>query len=184
MPNRKEFIKSSIKSAIKSLVKIVVCIYILQAIILIFVPKIVPTESMTNTIRVNDVILTKPGMNPKRGELWGFCYKPLNYYFKRVIGEPGDTIEIKQGDVYVNGQYLQEDYIDYPIYEDIEPIELGKNEYYMMGDHRNGSFDSRDFGPVKKWKFRYKYIKTIGNINDLKEEISARVEGFLSGFNS
>lgn len=72
-------------------------------------------------------------------------------YIKRVIGLPGDTVKITGGKVYINGNRLAESYIAYGV--ESEPggtWELSSSEYFLMGDNRPGSNDSRYFGPVEK----------------------------------
>ena len=69
-------------------------------------------------------------------------------YIKRVIGLPGETVQIKKGKVYINGKKLKSDiygitkYIDEPGIAE-EPLELGKDEYFCLGDNRPVSYDSR-----------------------------------------
>jgi signal peptidase I len=88
----------------------------------------------------------------ERGDIIVFRYPrdPSKSFIKRVIGVSGDHVRIDQGEVYVNGRMLQEDYVpsfytderSYP--ETVVPA----NSYFVLGDHRSMSNDSRDFGPV------------------------------------
>ena len=77
---------------------------------------------------------------------------PSKSYIKRVIAVPGDNLYIDDGQVYVNGKALKEPYVpkrfrDERSYPDIV---LKRNQYFVMGDHRLISSDSRDFGPVNR----------------------------------
>jgi signal peptidase I len=90
----------------------------------------------------------------KRGDVVVFLY-PHDHtksYIKRVIALPGERVRIDQGTVYVNGKELVEDYV--PVrFEDsrsVGTVMLKPNEYWVMGDHRSISSDSRDFGPVER----------------------------------
>ncbi|HET6930965.1 MAG TPA: signal peptidase I [Candidatus Acidoferrum sp.] len=87
-----------------------------------------------------------------RGDVVVFWY-PLDRsksFIKRVIGLPGETVDIRHGMLYVNGQLVPEPYVP-PQYTDVTdfgPIRVPKDSYFVMGDHRISSNDSRVFGPV------------------------------------
>ena len=94
-------------------------------------------------------------------------------YIKRIIGMPGDTVEIKDGVVYINNKPLQESYID-PTYMDRRSYPLKTvtaGYYYVLGDHRNQSNDSRMWGLVPekyiygKAVFRYWPVTKIGTLD-------------------
>ncbi len=71
-----------------------------------------------------------------------------NSLIKRLIGLPGETIEVHQGSILVNGTVYDEPYnVIKPKYEQ-GPVQLGKDEYYVLGDNRNDSRDSHQFGPI------------------------------------
>jgi signal peptidase I len=94
--------------------------------------------------------------NPQRGEIIVFespdrpgIDPPL---IKRVIGLPGETVEIRSTQVYINGEPLNEPYINEPCSESRcrdQQWTLAADEYFVMGDNRNRSRDSRSFGPIK-----------------------------------
>ena len=73
-------------------------------------------------------------------------------YIKRIIALPGDRLRIDRGSVYVNGKLLSEPYIpeEFRDTRSIDPIVIPEGEYFVMGDHRSISSDSREFGPVKR----------------------------------
>jgi len=87
-----------------------------------------------------------------RGDVVVFWY-PLDRsksFIKRVIGLPGETVDIRHGLLYVNGQVIPEPYVP-PQYTDVTdfgPVKVPKDSYFVMGDHRISSNDSRVFGPV------------------------------------
>jgi signal peptidase I len=89
-----------------------------------------------------------------RGDVVVFHYPldPAKSYIKRVIGLPGDTLRIDEGHVYVNGNRIHEPYVPLRYQDDrsIPEMVVPPNEYFVMGDHRSISSDSRDFGPVAR----------------------------------
>ena len=81
-------------------------------------------------------------------------------YIKRVIGVEGDRVRIVDGHVYVNGRMLEEPYVpeDYQDIRSYSELKVPPHCYYLLGDHRTSSRDSRDFGPVDQ---RYIYGKAV-----------------------
>ena len=87
---------------------------------------------------------------PQRGDVVVFYLEgqPKDY-IKRVIGLPGETVEIANGVVYVDGQPLEEPYIVQPAGSAFPAQRLGDDAYFVMGDNRGNSQDSRSFGPIR-----------------------------------
>ena len=90
----------------------------------------------------------------QRGDVVVFHYPrdPEKSYIKRVIAEPGDRLRIDRGDVILNGRRLEEPYVpdEYRDSRSYPEIVVPPDYYYMMGDHRSISSDSREFGPVER----------------------------------
>ena len=78
--------------------------------------------------------------------------EPSKSYIKRVIGVPGDTVEIRAGVVWLNGHRLDESYVpdDYRDSASLAPVRVPTGHYFVMGDHRSASNDSRQWGPVPR----------------------------------
>lgn len=101
-------------------------------------------------IFINKFVYHFETINPGDIVVFHYPYDPSKSYIKRVIGLPGDRIEIVDGQVFVNGKALRERYIP-PQYEDgrsYPETVVPAHHYFLLGDHRNLSNDSRDFGPV------------------------------------
>ena len=90
----------------------------------------------------------------ERGDIvvFRYPYDPSKSYIKRVIGMAGDRIRIDGGQVYVNGQALDESYVpaEYTDARTFPEVVVPTNSYYVLGDHRSMSDDSRNFGPVNQ----------------------------------
>ncbi|MGC9603174.1 MAG: signal peptidase I [Minisyncoccia bacterium] len=113
-----------------------------------------PGFSNGNYLLVDE--LTYHFRNPERGEVVVFKYPkdPSSYFIKRIIGLPGETVEVNNGQVEImsggSPQILREPYILQKMDVADFTKKLGPDEYFVMGDNRNFSFDSRSWGPLPK----------------------------------
>jgi signal peptidase I len=98
----------------------------------------------------------------ERGDVVVFRYPPdpSKSYIKRVIAVPGDRVRIDEGQVYVNGRRLPEPYVPAEFADDRSYGDnvVPSGSYFLLGDHRSSSSDSRDFGPVSQ---RFIYGKAV-----------------------
>lgn len=116
----------------------------------IIINSTVPTSSMENTIMPGDRIMglrvTYIFEEPKYGDIVVFKYpdNPKETFVKRLIGTPGDVVEIVQGTLYINNEKVEENYLkEEPYHEDFGPYVVPEDSYFVMGDNRNNSHDSR-----------------------------------------
>jgi signal peptidase I len=122
-------------------------------------------QSMAPTLEDQDRLIVNKLVyrisDPRRGDIVMLYYPvdPNKSFVKRVIAEEGDTVRIIEGRVYVNDVPLQDDYVpdEFRGHDDYGPKVIDPGYYFVMGDHRNNSSDSRHWGYVPK-----KYI--IGKV--------------------
>ena len=123
--------------------------------------RFIPSESMLPTLEIDDrLIIEKISYHfndPKRGDVVVFsptdALKKENYkeaFIKRIIGLPGDTVEVKNGEVYVNNKKLTEKYIEEPPNYEYPPTKVPEDRYLVLGDNRNNSYDSHFWGFVPR----------------------------------
>lgn len=160
---------------------LVVYLFLLQ-------PHQVNGQSMVPNFQSGDYVLTdkisyKIG-NPKRGDIIVFHAPPAAQcaqgtgcdFIKRILALPGETVEIRDGQVFVNNQALDETYLPSEFktlpgpYTENGPVTLGADEYFAVGDNRPYSSDSRAWGPIQgseivgKAFFRYWPLNVAGGI--------------------
>ncbi len=166
MDQNKETEKStSLFNEILQLVTYILAIFVITFLILHFVGQRteVSGSSMEDTLSDGDNLIVEKLSyrfgDPQRFDIIIFPYKYATeptYYIKRIIGLPGETIYIdNEGNIFINDELLEENYgletIRHPG-RAATPITLGEDEFFVMGDNRNGSEDSRfdDVGNVKR----------------------------------
>lgn len=144
-------------------------IYAILIIICVFwVPEhvvqrtVVHGESMEDTLHTGESLLVEKVsyhfIDPERYDIVVFYphgREENEYYVKRVYGLPGETVQIKDNDIYINGEKIEDDYAKNAMDEAgiaEEPFTLAEDEFFVLGDNRKVSLDSRDpdVGPVKK----------------------------------
>lgn len=169
------------KSLLRNYAEVVICALLLALGIRTFVVQAfqIPSESMVPTLLVGDHLLGNKfvygvkipftntylyrGRDPQRGDVIIFAYPrdPSLDYIKRVIGVPGDRIKVVNKQLYVNGEPLKEDYIQIlepdrieGIRDNFAEIVVPEGKYFMMGDNRDNSQDSRFWGLVDRTAMR------------------------------
>lgn len=159
----KEFIKDSLKYILFIVVVLVIAIYVigLQQIV---------GDSMNPTLTNNEVIiidkLTPKFIGLKRGDIVSFYFDESKFLIKRIIGLPGEIVEIKNNKIYINGNVI-EDYVK-AVTSDFSLSEIGyqkipEDHYFVLGDNRTNSMDSRDYrvGLIHKKDIIGKRLLTI-----------------------
>ena len=114
----------------------------------------IPSESMKPTLLVNDRLVVEKIsyrlQDPQRGDIVVFwppseivpAGQRRDAFIKRIVGLPGDTVEVTDGTVLVNGDELDENYIQSPPTYEQAPLTIPAGNYFVLGDNRNASYDS------------------------------------------
>lgn len=144
-------------------------------------PSMEPTMFQDNRVLVDKV--SYRFRDPRAGEVVVFDRITMNGdevqhddLIKRIIGLPGDRVEIKECQIFVNARALDEPYIEFDsdastapcAMSDMGAIEVSTNEYFVMGDNRAESFDSRAFGTVKREDIRGRAFAIIWPLDVLR----------------
>lgn len=156
-------VKKDILSALLTLVLMVAFVFLF----LHFVGQrvVVDGKSMEDTLQDGDQLIVDCFTyhflrDPERFEIVVFRLKddPNVYYVKRVIGLPGETISIQDSKIYINGEVIDDPYATqdrFPAGRAAQTVTLGENEFFVMGDNRNNSTDSRyeEVGSIDRSQF-------------------------------
>ena len=136
----------------------------------------IPSSSMEPTLAPGDSVLDLKFAyllsEPERGDL-AAIQDPENanqMLIKRVAGLPTDTIEIRDGVLYVNGEKKEEPYVDYNLTDSsfFGPVEVPPGHVFVLGDNRSNSRDSRDFGPVAEQDLRGQVVLRFWPLSRLR----------------
>ena len=141
---------------LEELLEAIAVAIIVSALLIIFVVQAfyIPSESMEPTLEPGDRILVNKFIynfrEPKRREIIVFNYPldPQRKFVKRIIALPGDRIKIEEGKVFINGEQLKEEYVLENSYTDFAEVKVPADNYFVLGDNRNNSKDSRYWGFV------------------------------------
>jgi signal peptidase I len=129
-------------------VLIIIAVILIRTFII--TPVRVDGASMDQTLEDGQILLLYKLANVDYGDIVVLDEeKEGEIIIKRIIGMPGDTVSIRDNTIYVNGEEVEEDYA-YGETSDYEEITLDDDEYFILGDNRPISKDSRYFGPVKE----------------------------------
>lgn len=142
----------ALKELVKETVSVVLIAFILAMLLRTFVieGRIIPTGSMLPTLQLQDRVMVNKFIyrfkEPQRGDI--VVFRPPDVinanedYIKRVIGLPGEKVEMKNGKVYINNKPLNEPYLKEELDYEYGPVVVPENCLLVLGDNRNHSFDS------------------------------------------
>jgi signal peptidase I len=178
----RDFHKSTVREYFEAMVTAVILAFFIRTFVVQAFK--IPTGSMENNLLIGDHLLVNkfvfgptagrlerallPMATIKRGDILVFKYpvQPDRDFIKRVIGLPGETLEVREKKVYINGRMLDEPYVHYldtlggpsdlhevtssDVREHFGPVTVPADQYFMMGDNRDNSADSRYWGFLKR----------------------------------
>ena len=144
-----------IKEVIPYIVIVVVVVLIRTFII---TPVRVDGDSMKNTLKNGDILLLYKLSSINRFDIIVLDEEKDNEkIIKRVIGMPGETVAIKKGKIYINDKVIDDEYA-YGETSDFDKVTLADDQYFILGDNRLISKDSRYFGPIKENEIKGKIV--------------------------
>ncbi len=144
---------------IKEIIPYIVIVLVVVLIrTFIITPVRVDGDSMKNTLKNGDILLLyKLGSINRLDIIVLDEEKDNEKIIKRVIGLPGETVAIKKGKIYINDKVIDDEYA-YGETSDFDKVTLEDDEYFILGDNRLISKDSRYFGPIKKNEIKGKIV--------------------------
>ncbi|MEA3460010.1 MAG: signal peptidase I [Chloroflexota bacterium] len=151
--NEGESAKSALREAAETVFFTIVIFLLIQIFIQNFRiqgPCMEPSLYTGQRLVINKIVyLLHP---PQRGDIIVFKYPrdPRRDFIKRVIGLPGEEVEVREGRVFINGQELNEPYATNFATYSWGPKAMGPEEFFVLGDNRNNSSDSHNWGPVPR----------------------------------
>ena len=160
----------SIGKTIYSLIETILVALVLAIVLYLFImtPHEVVGNSMHPTYKNGEMLMankiTYRVSEPKRGDVIIFKFSDTQDFIKRIVGVPGDEVMIKDGKIYINNELLDESkYLQSSVItngssylHEGQSITIQENEYFVCGDNRTNSSDSREFGPITQDKIKGK----------------------------
>ena len=167
-------IRELLWDTIKLILVIVVILFLM--IYVVSVTQVVGS-SMSPTLNDEEVLILNKFnyrlFDIKRGDIVSLDYEDTKYLIKRIIGLPGETIEIKDSNLYIDGKLYEEEYLsDDLVYPDFSLTDLGydvipEDMYLVLGDNRKNSLDSREIGLVSKDSINGKIAMRLWPLNKI-----------------